>query len=152
MNLATFDGYQLREVTEADRAELAAWIALEPSHAGVKPEFFMGLDEQLAPDPRATCYAMEQKGKTLFYIRLSRAARVNIQFGPGGRRWANAIPLVKGMAFLEVGLARAGAEEWIYNTQSNRLREMTEKHMQFERSPFEMVRMIPRLGAGKGGN
>jgi hypothetical protein len=54
------------------------------------------------------------------------------------------------MAFLEVGLARAGAEEWIYNTQSNRLREMTQKHMQFERSPFEMVRMIPRLG--KGGN
>jgi hypothetical protein len=142
--VAMFDGYALRMVTEADRAQLEDWIAADPCHAGVmKPEFFMGVEAELAPDPRATCYALEHDGHTLFYIRLTRAARVNIQFAPG-RPWLNAIALVKGMAFLEVGLARAGAEEWIFNTESSQLRGLAEKHMQFVRSPHELVRAIPR--------
>jgi hypothetical protein len=143
--LANFEGYALRAVGEADRAELEQWIAADPCHAGVvKPEFFMGLTPEMAADPRATCYGLEHKGHNLFYIRLSRAARVNIQFAPR-RPWLNTIALIKGMAFLEVGLARAGAEEWIFNTQSTQLREMTEKHMGFVGSPDELVRMIPRI-------
>lgn len=150
--LAKFDGYTLRTVTAEDRPALEAWIAADKRHNGlIDPEFFMGLatDEngETAIDPRPTCCALEDKSGVVFFIRLGRASRVNIQFAPAqslkSRRRAG-LALLKGMAFLEVQLAKAGAEEWIFETEDHELAEMAEKRLGFVQSPNEMVRVIGR--------
>jgi hypothetical protein len=149
--LGEFDGYTLREPEESDYDQLEQWIAADAAHREIlDPEFFMGqaLNEHghLAKDLRSTCAVLERKGEVLFYIRLTRAARVNIQFPPGqDRQRQTALALVKGMAFLEVGLERAGAEEWIFETQAPALRKLAEKGLGFVPSPDELVRIIPRL-------
>ena len=163
--LGKFEGYALRSVEEEDRQQLKDWISLDRYHANLlDPEFFMGvaLDDAglLSPDPRVTSVALEDKHRTLMYIRLTRASRVHIQFAPPGsrpgsihverRQMSNA--LLKGMAFLEVALARAGAMEWIFDSQSNPLRWMAQNRLGFAASPNEMVRLIPRLGQPEARN
>ncbi len=148
--LAQFDGYILRDVEEKDRAELEAWIEADRFHDGVfEPEFFLGVIRgdggELAPDPRASCYALEDAEGTVFFIRLSRAARVHMQFGKSKSqhdRKRTAQALMRGMAFLEVGLARAGAQEWIFDTEDSKLAEMARAHMGFKDSLNELVREI----------
>jgi hypothetical protein len=159
--LGRFEGYSLRAIEDADYEQLQKWIAADPAHAAeMVPEFFMGLaaDEtgQLAVDPRPSVFALCDRNGTLMYIRLTRASRVHIQFPPTPetsdsrelhkhrRQITNA--LIKGMAYLEVGLERAGATEWIFETESPQLRAMVQKRMGFAPSPHEMLRMIPRQG------
>ena len=156
--LGKFDGYVLRAVEERDRAQLAEWIAADKHHAGLlDPEFFMGLaldsGGELAPDPRVTVCAIDDGKRTLMFIRLTRASRVHIQFAPQHstgrsihierRQTANA--LLKGMAYLENALERAGAMEWIFDSKSPALRVMAQRRLGFIASPLELVRMIPRL-------
>ncbi len=150
-----FDGYTLREVTEkVDRARLEEWIERDQAHAGIlEPGFFLGLMRdirgRLIPDPRPSCYALEDAQGTMFYIRLARAARVSIQFAtePASprERLRIAKALLKGMAFLEVGLERARVEQWIFNSKSPSLRTLGEMRLGFHKSPFELVRDIPPL-------
>lgn len=157
-SLGKFDGYNLREIGEGDRAQLEEWIAGDRHHAGLlDPEFFMGLaldsGGELAPDPRVTVCAIEDSRRTLMYIRLTRASRVQIQFAPEHstgrsihverRQMANA--LMKGMAFLEVALERAGAMEWIFDSRAAALRAIAQRRLGFVASPLELVRLIPRL-------
>lgn len=156
--LGQFDGYTFRAIEETDYAQLEDWIAADPSHAGtMDPEFFMGeaIDAtgNLAPDPRVTALVLtDGNGADLMYVRLTRASRVQIQFLPKVRGTRELLAqreqmreaLMKGMAFLEVGLARAGCTEWIFDSQSPHLRSLVEKKMGFEGSPNEMVRIIPR--------
>jgi len=151
---AESDGLKLREVTEQDYPQLEEWIAADPAHASLfEPDFFLGREVdssgQLAPDPRATCYALDDDQGTVFYIRLSRAARVHMQFPPAreiqGQVRRTAIALVKGMAFLEVGLSRAGAAEWIFSTESTGLKKIAERALGFAESKTEMIKPITRL-------
>jgi len=148
VSLGKFSGYQLRELEESDHARLAEWIAADPSHSGIlDPEFFTG------QDPRVLVFALENGEKTVMYIRLARASRVAIQFPPPPEtkklkdlRWHRqelSDALMKGMAFLEIGLARAGCSEWIFETESDSLRLMVQRRMGFAPSPHEMVRRIP---------
>lgn len=149
-----FDGYKLREVTEADYPALEQWIAADPAHAAFfEPDFFLGRtigkNGEIEDDSRATCYALEDESGVLFYIRMQRAARVFIQFPPpnfvAGQSKRLSLGLVKGMAFLEVGLARAGAAEWIFASESPRLRKIAVKALGFGDSPTEMIRPVVRL-------
>lgn len=143
---AKFDGYTLRQVTEADRPALEKWIGEDRRHDGVlDANYFLGRLGDGSEDRRPTCCALEDQAGTVFFIRLSRASRVRIQFGTarGARaRSRVATALMKGMAFLEVALQRAGCEEWIFDTGDPRLAEMAKRHMGFEDSPDEMVRAI----------
>lgn len=159
--LGQFDGYRFRAIEEKDYARLEEWIAADLAHADtLDPEFFMGeaidANGHLAPDPRVTALVLtDDEGTELMYVRLTRASRVHIQFAPrvpGVRdlvkqREQLAKALVGGMAFLEVGLARAGCTEWIFESEAAQLRSMVEKRMGFAASPNEMVRIIPRLDA-----
>ena len=143
--LGKFEGYSLREIEHEDGARLDQWIAADPVHAGVlDPEFFA--------DPRVTALVLEDRRGPLMFIRLARSTRVHIQFPPEPRekgiqelirhrkQLRNA--LIKGMAFLEVGLGRAGSSEWIFESRSDNLRRLVEKRMGFQPSPNEMVRQI----------
>jgi hypothetical protein len=156
-----FDGYTLRGVSvKFDRARLEEWIANDQAHRGTfEPGHFLGLMHdnggRMIPDPRPTCYALEDEQGVMFYIRLARAARVDIQFGTDPKlardRLRVARGLLKGMAFLEVALERAGVEQWIFNSQSPALRVMSEMRLGFRKSPYEMVRDIPVLELSKQG-
>lgn len=163
--LAQFDGYRLRSIEETDYITLSEWIALDAHHAGLlTPEFFMGqtigASGGLEADPRVTAFALEQSRGPLMFIRLTRASRVHIQFAPGPEskrsqeihrhRQQIANALFKGMAFLEVGLSRAGAAEWIFDTESHALRSLAQRRMGFTASPHELVRPIPREGPEQG--
>lgn len=152
--LAEFDGLKLREANEGDCAKLEEWIAADPAHASLfEPDFFLGREVgksgELAADPRATCYALEDKAGAIFFIRIERAARVYIQFAPQPERSATPLRtakgLVKGMAFLEVGLARAGASEWVFETQNSSLKKLAETVLGFHSSKSEMIRPITHL-------
>ena len=157
--VAEFDGLKLREVGEEDYARLEEWIAADPAHASLfEPDFVLGREVngegELAADPRATCYAIEDKAGTVFYVRLSRAARVHIQFAPQRERSVTPLrtakALQRGMAFLEVMLSRAGAAEWIFETQNGQLEKLADTLLGFVLSPNEMVRPIARLEKPEG--
>lgn len=141
MILAEFDEFELREIEDGDFDRLEEWIAVDPYHASLfVPEFFLGRN-----DPRATCYALDDDKGTVFYIRLSRASRVHIQFPPmASQRRRIALGLMKGMAFLEVALSRAGVEEWIFASESPQLRHMAVSALEFNPSPNELVRLMAR--------
>jgi hypothetical protein len=145
--LAQFAGLTLRPVEAHDRPALESWIEQDEAHREcVSADFFMGLDENGQPDGRATCYVIQDADGEIFYIRLSRASRVNIQFAPEAsreQRERNRDALIKGMAFLEGLLCDAGAEEWIFETKTPALRAMALKRMGFVESPRELRRVIP---------
>ncbi len=144
--LGAFDGYTLRAVTEADRPALEEWIKADPWHEGIlDANFFLGRNRDGQNDSRATCCALEDENGVVFFIRLSRAARVNIQFAPSRgvrRRKRIAEGLFRGMAYLEGILQKVGCEQWIFDTGDARLAETARRHMAFEDSPNEMVRQI----------
>lgn len=149
-----FDDLKLRTVSEAeDRKRLDEWIRADLYHNGiVTPDFFLGriynADGDLVLDPRPSCYALDDEKGTVFYVRLSRASRVNIQFAPQpvvahqAQRDRVANSLIKGMAYLETALARAGAEEWIFETRSLPLRNLAMRQLGFRQSRNELVREI----------
>ena len=148
---AEFDGLKLRAVNEHDRPALEEWIAADPGHASIlDPDFFMGMrtleNGETVRDPRPNCFALEDDDGVVFFIRLSRAARVHIQFPPARNRVLNpkrtGLALLRGMAYLEVGLMRAGAEEWIFQTEDRGLKRYAEKALGFAESPREMIRTI----------
>ena len=144
--LAEFDGYKLRAPGPQDRARLEEWIAADPVHAGLMtPEFFMGRNEDGSADERPTCLVMEDGQGEVFYIRISRAARVNIQFGEAAdeeARTRTREALLKGMAYLEATLAKAGVEEWVFETESPGLKALARRRMGFTEGRNLLVRPI----------
>lgn len=136
---------------------IQAWINNDRFHKDVmRPEFFLGLrqeDGEWVHDPRPNCFALEDENGVLMFIRLSRAARVHIQFMPVLRsfeaRARTAAALVSGMAFLEVGLAQAGAEQWIFDTHAPALATLARTRLSFTASPHEFVRPIGYFVPGK---
>lgn len=145
--LAKFDGFTLRHADHiADIENLYEWIHADDTHRGIfEPRYFMS--GPLAGDPRPTCYALEDDRGVVFYIRISRAARVRMQFAPeGDRKQRTRVMqgLLHGMAVLENGLALAGVEEWIFDTASPKLKTLAEKLLGFTESTHELVRSINR--------
>lgn len=150
---AKYGSYTLRSVDESkDRTLLEEWIDQDQYHRmTMSPEVFLGYrkeEGQWVPDPRPSCYVIEDEQGRVMFVRLSRAARVHIQFMPmtgvvPRTRTANA--LVHGMRFLQVGLGRAGAEEWIFSTEHPALGALARMRLGFSASPHEWVKEIPWL-------
>ena len=144
--LAEFHGLALRRADKlADVERLEDWIAADESHRGIFPPSFF-LSGPFNPDPRPSCYALEDKDGVVFYVRLSRASRVYIQFAPEGnmaQKGRVMRGLFHGMNFLEGLLADAGCEEWIFDTDSPGLRSLAQRMLGFTESTHELVRRIP---------
>lgn len=143
--VADFNGYRLRPTDQvADIEQLSDWIEADEAHRGIfEPAYFMG--GAFARDSRPTCYTLEDAKGAVFYIRISRVARVHIQFAPEGDRMQQARVgrgLLHGMAFLEAMLSKAGVEEWIFDTVSPKLKNLAERLLGFTESTHEMVRSI----------
>jgi hypothetical protein len=132
-----------------DRALLEDWIDKDQYHRmTMSPEFFLGqrrANDHWVPDPRPSCYVIEDASGTVMFVRLSRAARVHLQFMPMSgvlARTRTATALISGMKFLEIGLARAGAEEWIFSTEHPALAALSRMRLGFTESPHEWVKGI----------
>jgi hypothetical protein len=151
---AKFGDFTLRSVDpQVDHALLEAWIDEDQYHRiTMSPEFFLGQRPVgggvWVPDPRPGCYAIEDEKGVVMFVRLSRAARVHIQFMPITGvlpRTRSAAALLNGMRFLQVGLARAGAEEWIFATENHSLAALAKMRLGFTASPHEWVKGIAPL-------
>jgi hypothetical protein len=154
-DLAKLDGFTLREVSEVDRPMLNKWIKADPRHGEeADANYFLGLTPEGTPDPRPTCYAIEdQSGNPLLFIRLSKIARVRIQFQTSRTRThklQTAQALIKGMAYLETLMAQANVEEWIFDTENMELATFAITNLGFEASPDELKRGIKPPGPPKG--
>lgn len=78
-----------RRTSEADRQQIADWIAADPDHRDRgNPDFWL-------PDPtgEGDCFAMQDAEGTIFYVRAENVVRLHIQFAPPSekRRLAPAI-------------------------------------------------------------
>jgi len=152
--VAEFAGFRLRISDQlSDVHTLDDWIEADEAHRGIyTPFFFMG--GKLAEDPRSTCYALEDEKGVVFYIRISRVARVRIQFSPeqdAAQRKRVMAALFHGMSFLESIMGATGVEEWIFDTENPELKNAAERHLGFTPSSHELVRLIvdPRKPARK---
>jgi hypothetical protein len=147
--LCQFDGYVLRAPEPRDRAALEQWIASDPAHKDVfSPEHFMGQLEDGREDPRPTCCVLEDPEGRVMFIRISRMARVDIQFPPAttaDQRGRIRDGLTRGMALLESVLAMAGCEGWIFDTDSPALRTMAKRRLGFRDAPNDLIRPIAPL-------
>lgn len=145
---AAFNGLVLRDADAlADVTQLEEWINADETHKGifVPADFLSG---PLGNDQRGSCYALEDEQGVVFYLRLSRAARVRIQFAPKAHKARVMHGLFHGMAFLESQLAQAGCEEWIFDTDSPGLKRLAEKLLGFTESTHELVRLIAAVKEG----
>ena len=140
--MAQFDGLTLRTTGGEDRLLLESWIAEDPVHAGrIEPEYFMGSEG---------CFALEDAYGVVFFIRLAKVARVRIQFntaGGGGHRQRARVAqaMARGMALLEVGLSKAGTEEWVFDSENPDLRKFAKEVLGFRESKTDLVREIAAL-------
>jgi hypothetical protein len=145
-NLAEFDGLKLRTADRlADLERLEDWIDADEAHRGIfAPAYFMS--GPFAADPRPSCYALEDESGVVFYVRLSRAARVRIQFAPEQDVMQRRVirGLFNGMAFLESLLEDAGCEEWIFDTANPKLKSIAQRMLGFTESTHELVKNIER--------
>lgn len=147
--LGKFNGLTLRYADElADVQNLEDWIKADDAHRDIFSPFYF-VHGPMGEDDRASCYALEDEKGVVFYIRLSRVTRVRMQFPPeGGREQKARIlrGLFHGMAFLENHLAHAGCDEWIFDTESPKLKSLAQRLLGFTESTHELVRGIPKPG------
>jgi hypothetical protein len=137
----TFADYKLRATTESDRAHCAAWIAADPDHAGkVKADFF------LAQEPGIESLVLEDKfGEPIFYFRMTRAVRVDIQFGPSTTRQErerNQTALTLGLQWLEKLAILACIRQISFESTNPKLRTFCEYSFGFEGAPNELLRAV----------
>jgi len=136
-----FSSYELRPATEKDREEIATWIAADPDHRDlVKPEFFY------QSEPGAECYRLDDSKGHVFYFKMTRALRVDIQFGPASsteERERNRQALTDGFAWLLALANKSTIREVIFDSTVGFLRGFCHKHFGFRQSPNEMKCIIP---------
>lgn len=134
----TFSDYTLRATTEDDRALCAAWIEADADHRGkVEPDFF------IKQQPGIECFVLEDKhGQPVFYFRMSRPIRVDIQFGPATNRAEkkrNADALEHGFGWLKEIAAKSGYRQIIFESQSDELAFFCKARFGFHKSLTELV-------------
>lgn len=126
-------GLELREVRPEDHALLCAWIDADPHHRGkTLPSFF-----EAAKD----CFLLHDEHAPVFFLKLSRAVRLDVQFAPGDRIRTRR-GLHEGFPPLAAILAATGAEEVLFAADTELLARSMEKRMGFKRSPHELVRSL----------
>lgn len=131
----------LRPVSEADHPMLEAWIEADPEHRGRSTvEFFSR--------PSDNCYVLMDTQGPVFFLKLTRAIRMDVQFAPGVEmRERTRHGLHRGFEVLGELLAEKGFEEAIFESKNTLLMRSMEKRTGFRRSPGEMV---CALGSARG--
>jgi hypothetical protein len=140
--------YHLRRAGAQDLDLLAVWIAADPDHRNtVQPEFFATQGDGLE------CFAVEDESDTVvFYIKMTRALRLDIQFGPEetlAQREQNADALRSGFEWLHAGASGAGIHQILFNSTNPPLVNFATRRLGFDRSPEELLRVVTPLAGYK---
>ena len=138
-----FQGIRFRPATEADLPLIADWIKDDEVHAGkIEPEHF--IEQQKLVD----CYAIEDSNGTVMFLRLDRAVRCTIQFGPhctAEERERTRDTMQAGFQMLEVLLAQSGTREVIFDSQSTALRAFCTRTLGFRPKADTLAKQVPRI-------
>jgi len=150
--------YTLRPATERDRDLIAIWIEGDPDHRDwATPDFFLGKrpedGEAAAGIPGRECFAVEDaRGNTVFYVLMTRALRLHVQFGPDettAQRERNADALREGFGWLERGAAGSGIWEILFSSTNDPLITFAKRRLRFNSSPNELRHKVAGLPAYK---
>jgi hypothetical protein len=129
----------LRMVTEKDEPLLRQWIEADPDHKETSSvEFFS------TQSPIEECYVLEDQAGPLFFLKTTRAIRLDIQFGPPIMRERMRKGLQQGFPWLETMLGMRNFGEVMFATQNPELARSMEKRLGFRRSTEELVRPLNR--------
>ena len=83
-----------RKFTSADFPAFAKSMAEDPEHSNLKPEEFIS-------EPKTEMHVWEDKDGPVFYFRLSREIRVDIQFNNSVAKYRIQNGLIEGLEWLE---------------------------------------------------
>lgn len=137
--------YTLRPVTEADRERVALWISQDDDHRNrVEPGLF------LTSNAGCECYAVEDGGEVVFFLRMTRVLRLDIQFGPdwtAADRARNREAMTAGFAWLRAAAAASGTHEIIFDSTVPQLVAFAAKRLDFQHAPGLLSCVIPQLPA-----
>lgn len=133
----TFTTYQLRPATEADRELCERWIEADPDHRGrVNADFF------IKPEPGVETFVLEDAQGEVFFFRMMRALRIDIQFGPSTsaeERERTRLALMNGFDWLKESCGSAVIRQVIFESQVVPLVRFCEKRFGFQQSSHELV-------------
>ena len=130
-----FGKYTLRRTTEDDYELARAWIMADPSHAGrTPPKFFLTQSKGIES------YVLEDPEGPVFFFRMTRAVRIDIQFAPDEEHERTREGLIRGLDWLSTVLAEKGIRQLIFESVNLPLIRMAEKRLGFHRSHDELVK------------
>jgi hypothetical protein len=133
-----FREYTLRPATEADRDLATTWTAADPWHANTTPPDFW-LDQAIGLES----YILEDAEGPVFFFRMTRAVRLDIQFPPedphDDMRKRVRDGLREGFGWLAAVLALSGVHQVIFKSENPELIRSAEKRLGFVPSPGEFV-------------
>jgi hypothetical protein len=129
--------YRLRPATERDHDLLAVWVEGDPDHRDrVKPEFFHTDRDGME------CFALEDEfGYVVLYIKMTRAIRLDIQFGPDetiAQRERTADAMREGFQWLRAGAEGAGIHEILFRSTNTPLVSFAERRLGFSRTSDQL--------------
>lgn len=122
----------VRQTTEADRAEIQAWIDRDPDHKGMSADFF------IKAEPGTECMTWEDEEGPILYFRIGRALRVDMQFD-GAQRDRTVRALSQGFPWLTDNAAKAGFFQMIFSSLSKSLIGFCKRRFGFQESPNELI-------------
>ena len=137
------DEIKLRDAGPEHRALAEAWIEADSYHRGiVTPEFLL--------QPRGNCYLVEDEQGPVFFLKLRRAARLDVQFAPqsAAMRARTRRVLHEGFPPLGAMLAEQGFDEALFWTSNPALARSMQKRAGFLHLGGEMVRVLQKGGQG----
>ena len=133
----SFDGYNVRPVTEADRGFIEQQIAKDMYHVGMSPDYFLHLV------PGEDAWAVEnQQGAVVLYFKTKVVTRLAMLFGNQTSN-ENRDALVKGVEWLTDMLAHNRFREIVFDTEGPALRAMATRRLGFTEEPAVLVRHLP---------
>lgn len=133
----TFSKYQLRPATEEDRELCERWIEADADHRGrVKADFF------IKPEPGVETFVLEDADGQVFFFRMMRALRIDIQFGPATSpedRERTRIALMNGFDWLKDSCRNAVIRQVMFESNVAPLVRFCEKRFGFQQSSHELL-------------
>lgn len=123
---------EARSALPADREMVAGWIAKDPDHAGMDPNFFV------VSEPHTNCFIWEDDQGPVFAFRLSRMLRVDIQFNPAEKERTREA-LKHGVDWIREEGRRSGFREMIFQSINRLLINFCKRRLQFSEARDEFL-------------
>lgn len=128
-----------RKTSPQDAAQIAAWVAADPDHAGrVSANFF--LPSENPSDTKAFFYTIEDALGPVFYVRGENVLRLHVQFAPNQKR-RTPPALDEFISSISEGAKKLGYKQIIYDSVFQPLIQFLERRG-FKPSPQEQVKFL----------